>query len=376
MNRLYLMCLLMIFSFVDNLFAQQEKVTAISPFQNRVFKGEKYSPLGDLKWIFKTKGKVFSSPIVYQGIVYIGSEDGCLYAIGEKTGKKLWKFQTGGAVHSSPAFFKNMIYFGSFDGYYYAVDAKKGSLKWKFKTGGEHWSGEVSFLGLKPYDRYMNDLWDFFLSTPVVNPDIKEPTVFFGSSDGKVYALNANTGKIKWKFTTKGPVHCSPVLYKKTLYIGSWDANLYAIDIKTGKERWKFETGVKIGFKGIESSVAIANDMVYFGARDPFLYALNAETGKMVWKYDAVYSWIIGSAVVSNGVVYVGTSDTFWLVGLDAKDGKQLFKFEANGYVYSSPAIKGQSAYFGDFTGNFYSVNTESLGKESTVFSTESRKLC
>ena len=88
-----------------------------------------------------------------------------------------------------------------------------------------------------------------FLSSPVINPDKHNPSVFFGSSDRNVYALNANTGELKWKFEAKGSIHCSPVLYKNTLYIGSWDANLYAIDIESGKQRWKFETDAKIGFK-------------------------------------------------------------------------------------------------------------------------------
>lgn len=377
MKRSHLVSVLIILFVVNNstVFGQQEKKATVSAFQNRLFNNEKYKPLGNLKWAFKTNGKIFSSPIVHDGIVYIGSEDGCLYAIEEKTGKTNWKFKTGGAVHSSPAIFKNTVYIGSFDGYYYAIDTKTGRLKWKFKTGGEHWSGEVSFLGMKPVDMYMYDLWDFFLSSPVINPDGKNPSIFFGSSDGNVYALNVNTGQLKWKFETKGSIHCSPVLYKNTVYIGSWDANLYAIDIETGKEHWRFETGKQTGFKGIESTVVVANGMVYFGARDPFLFALNAETGKLVWKYDATYSWIISSAVVANDVVYVGTSDTFLLLGLDAKNGKELFKFKANGYVYSSPAIAGETAYFGDFTGKFFAVNTQSSGKEWNSFSTENRRL-
>lgn len=377
MKRKYLIAVIVIIFGVNNsmVFGQQEKKGTTSVFQNRVFKGEKYMPLAGLKWAFKTKGKIFSSPVVHNGVVYIGSEDGNLYAIDEKTGKTHWKFKTGGAVHSSPAVFKNIVYIGSFDGYYYAIDTKTGHLKWKFKTGGEQWSGEISFLGFKPVDQYMDDLWDFFLSSPVINPDDKNPSVFFGSSDGNVYALNANTGDLKWKFEANGSIHCSPVLYKNTLYIGSWDANLYAIDTETGKMRWKFETSRQIGFKGIESTVTVADGMVYFGARDPFLFALNAETGDLVWKYDAAYSWIISSPVVVDGVVYVGTSDTLGLLGLDAKSGKELFKFKANGYVYSSPAIAGETAYFGDFTGNFFAVNTKSSGKEWNSFSTENRKL-
>jgi outer membrane protein assembly factor BamB len=377
MNRSFPLIAISLFLITNtcSVFGQQEKTTTINAFQNRVFDDASYKPLGNLKWAYKTNGKVFSSPIVHEGIVYIGSEDGYLYAIEEQTGKTHWKFKTGGAVHSSPAIFENTVYIGSFDGYYYAINAKTGHLEWKFKTGGEHWSGEKGFLGMKPDNMYMEDLWDFFLSSPVINPDKKNPAIFFGSSDGNVYALNAFTGELKWKFKTDGSIHSSPVLYKNSLYIGGWDANLYAIDAETGKERWRFETEKQFGFKGIESSVAIADGIVYFGARDPFLFAVNAETGKLIWKYDAAYSWIIGSAVIVDNVVYVGTSDTFLLVALNAKTGQELFKFKANGYVYSSPAIAGNTAYFGDFSGNFFAVNTQSLGKEWNSFSTESRKL-
>ena len=377
MKRTYLIAVIIILFGIKSsaVFGQQEKKRTASVFQNRVFKGDKHMPLGNLKWAVKTSGKIFSSPVVYDGVLYIGSEDGNLYAIDEKTGKTHWKFKTGGAVHSSPAVFKNTVYIGSFDGYYYAIDTKTGRVKWKFKTGGEKWFGEIGYLGFKPVDQYMDDLWDFFLSSPVINPDDKNPRIFFGSSDGNVYALNANTGELKWKFEAKGSIHCSPVLYKNTLYIGSWDANMYAIDAETGKMRWKFETGTQLGFKGIESTVVAANDMVYFGARDPFIFALHAETGKLVWKYDAANSWIISSAVVANDVLYVGTSDTFELLALDAKNGKELYKFKTSGYVYSSPAIAGDTAYFGDFTGNFFAVSTKSSGKEWNSFSTESRKL-
>ncbi len=377
MKLTYLIAVIAILSGINSsaVFGQQKKRRTASAFENRVFKGDKYKPLGDLKWAVKTSGKIFSSPIVYDGVVFIGSEDGNLYAIDEKNGKTYWKFKTGGAVHSSPAVFKNTVYIGSFDGSYYAIDAKSGHMKWKFKTGGEKRFGEIGLLGLRPVDQYMDDLWDFFLSSPVIEPDDKNPRIFFGSSDGNVYALNANTGELEWKFEAQGSIHCSPVLYRNILYIGSWDANLYAIDTETGKMRWKFETGTQLGFKGIESTVVAANDIVYFGARDPFLFALNAETGKLLWKYDAASSWIISSAVVANDVLYVGTSDTFALVALNAKNGKELYKFRTDGYVYSSPAIAGDTAYFGDFTGNFFAVNIKSGGKEWDCFSTEGREL-
>ena len=326
-----------------------------------------------MKWKFKSQGKIFSSPAISNNIVYIGSADHSLYAIDIKKGKQIWKFTTGGAVHSSPAVNGNVVCFGSFDGYYYALNAKTGTLIWKFKTGGEKLVGAKSLWTMKPHDQYMNDLYDFFLSSPVFSND--NTSVYFGSSDGNMYALNAATGKLKWTFKTKGLIHTTPALYNGKLYFGSWDTYFYAVDANTGRQVWKFKTGdqpVVHLLEGIQGSAACSNGMVYFGARDSYLYALNANTGKMVWKYSANGSWILTTPSIQNGVVYTTTSDTYIFAALDAKTGKQKFSYKGNGYLYSSPAIAGNTVYFGDFTGKLSAVNLKS-GKLTGYFTTDGR---
>lgn len=365
--------LLFLFIFSHSAFSQNNS-SANNAFTNRIFDGKGYQPLGDLKWKFKTEGKIFSSPVAKNGVVYIGSEDGFLYAIEEKSGKTKWKFKTNGAIHSSPDIFENIIYFGSFDGNYYAVNIQNGKEIWKFKTGGEHWMGENGRFGMKPETQYMDDLWSFYLSSPVVYQKGKQATVLFGSSDGNIYSLDAKTGSLKWKFKTNEPVHGTPVIDEDKIYIGGWDAVLYALNIETGKEIWRFATGTKVGFKGIQSSVAVADGKVYFGAREPYLFALDAKTGKLIWKYDAENSWILSSAVIQNNTVYVGSSDTYALLALDAKTGAEKYRVKTSGYVYDSPAIAGNTIYFGDFTGNFFSLDLLSNGKKFNVVSTENRK--
>ncbi len=368
MKRSLVLLPLYFFLVMHSTFAQKTETSIINSFSDRVFPGKGYLPLGDTKWKFKTDGKIFSSPVAKDGIIFIGSEDGYLYAIEENSGNLKWKFKTNGAIHSSPSIYENTIYFGSFDGYYYAVDTKTGNQIWKFRTGGENWYRETGIEGA------MDNLWDYFLSSPVIYKDDKQASVLFGSSDGNVYSLDAKKGSLNWKFKTNGPIHSTPVIDKNILYIGGWDANLYAINCTTGKEKWKFSTGTKTGFKGIQSSVTVADGMVYFGARDPYLFALDSETGKEIWRYDAENSWILSSAIVLDNILYVGTSDTYALLALDSKTGRELYRFRTSGYVYSSPAIAGSTIYFGDFTGNFFSLDMLSSGRISKLISTDARK--
>ncbi|MFI5192584.1 MAG: PQQ-binding-like beta-propeller repeat protein [Chitinophagales bacterium] len=356
--------------------AQQPSAQASAMFHDapKTDGSQVYRPLGNIKWKFKTGGKIFSSPAVINGMAFIGSEDGNLYALDVQSGKQRWKFATGGAVHSSPAVYGNTVFFGSFDGYYYAVDIRHGKLRWKFKTEGEKQIGGKGYFGMKPADMEMNDLWDYFLSSPLIIPEGKEQTVYFGSSDGNLYAVNARNGSLKWKFKTGGILHTSPAFDSGTLFIGSWDTWFYAMDAKTGKEKWKFKTGGEPAMRGILSSATAEDGRVYFGARDANLYALNAENGNLVWKYPAENAWIISSPVVYGDAVYVGTSDTYLLLAIDKKTGREKFRFKTNGYVFGTPAIAGSMVYAGDFTGKMYAIDLGSAGKRWTAFSTEGRK--
>jgi len=338
--------------------------------------------LGSVRWKFKTNGKIFSSPVIKDGLAYIGSEDSNLYAIRTYSGALSWKFHTGGAVSSSAAIFNGMVYFTSYDGYCYSLDAVSGKELWKFKTGGEKKVGAKGLWTMKPADMYMEDLWDFFLSSPVIGvngPGInKGPTVYFGSGDGNLYALDATNGTLKWKFKTNGIIHSSPALYDGIIYFGSWDTYLYAVDAQTGKEIWKFKTREQPVYhvlEGIQASPAIADDVLYFGARDGFFYALKAKTGDSLWSFSADNSWVLTTAAIIDSTVIFGTSDSYLLYALDTKTGRKKFSMKAKGYLYSSPAISRRTVYFGDFTGNFYALDLRSGGKNWQTFATDSRKL-
>lgn len=202
-------------------------------------------------------------------------------------------------------------------------------------------------------------------------------TLFIGSGDGNLYALDSKTGKLKWKFKTNGIIHTTPALYNNTVYIGSWDTYVYAIDALSGKEKWRFKTGDHPGYhvmEGLQASPSIHDGSVYFGSRDGFFYAVNSATGKLEWKYDANSSWILTTAGIKDNTLYLGTSDSFLFLALDAKTGKEKFRFKTNGYVYSSPALVGNTAFFGDFSGKLFALDLKSEGKSFNEYHTLGRK--
>jgi outer membrane protein assembly factor BamB len=211
---------------------------------------------------------------------------------------------------------------------------------------------------MKPLSEYMDDPFDFFLSSPAT--DSSGGLVYFGSGDGNLYALSMTDGKLRWHLPTGGIIHTGPVLSGNSLYFGSWDRYLYSLDSRTGKEKWKFRTLADTTYhllEGIQASPLIYEGHVFFGARDGYFYALDTATGQLTWKYSANSSWILTTATAADHVIYTGTSDTYLLLALDAATGKEKFRTAANGYVYSSPTIAANTIFFGDFTGQLLAVD-------------------
>jgi eukaryotic-like serine/threonine-protein kinase len=323
-----------------------------------------------VKWKFRTQGRIFSSPALSDNLLLIGSADKNLYALNQESGKLIWKVETAGAIQSTPVVSNTSAYFLSYDGFFRAVEFSTGKVLWKFQTLGEKTMGDTSYWGMKPRGIYFNDLWDCFLSSACV--DEEKSLIYFGSSDNHLYALNLTDGSLKWKFKAGGSIHSSPTLANGTIYVGSWDGKLYAVDSQTGHLKWSFQTGTQTGMTGIQASPVVHDGVVLFGARDANFYTLDAAKGKQLWKYSAGNAWIVGSAVVKGDMVYVGTSDTYLLLGLDLKTGTEKFRFKTNGYIFGTPVVKDGNAFVGDFTGKMFAINLTT--KEHSFFSTDSRR--
>lgn len=330
------------------------------------YRGEGTARFGDIKWKFHTNGQVISSPAVANNTVYVGSNDHYLYALDLATGTQKWKFKAGSRVTSSPAVFNGNVYFGSYDGYYYAVNSKTGRVKWKFHTGGEHRFEAKHIHGAQPVSELMPDPFDFYLSSPAV----WNGSVYFGSSDGNIYALDANTGNLRWKFQTGDVVHASPAISEGMLFIGSWDSYFYALNAVTGKEKWRFKTGEDPEIHnqvGIASSAVVADETVFFGCRDSNLYALDALTGAKKWAFNNKGSWVISSPAYWNGRVYFATSDSGLFYVLDAKEGNPVFSLDFKHWpMFSSPAIAGNMAYIGSHEGKLIAID---LSTQATAWS-------
>lgn len=135
-----------------------------------------------------------------------------------------------------------------------------------------------------------------------MHPVAADGRVFFGNSvDGKVYALDAATGRALWTFYTGGPVRFAPVVWKDRVFVASDDGHLYALAAGDGAVLWKHrgapDGSMRLGNERMISKwparggPAVVDDMVYYAAGiwpsdGIHLFALSADSGEVVWTND------------------------------------------------------------------------------------------
>lgn len=316
-------------------------------------------------WSVMTGARVSSSPAVVNGVVYIGSDDGTLWALEAGTGQEAWSATTGGTIHSSPAVSAGVVYVGSSDGKMYAFDAQDGSTVWtKTLDGGEIIAsplvvGKRVFIGTKGGKFYAlskatggvkwsHQIWDVWGSAAY-----KNGLVYVGSDQYKLYAYHAVSGKLKWSRTLDGRVRGVPSISGSLVFVGDDEGIVSAFNRNTGHLRWSSRPVPKSTNAIVRCAPAIARGLVFVDTgettpMDGHVVAFRANTGKKVWK-SHMADYAESSPAIANGVLYVGSYDTR-MYAYDVDNGKELWTSgwgTLDGGVSSSPAVSGGKVYVG-----------------------------
>jgi len=215
-------------------------------------------------------------------------------------------------------------------------------------------------------------------------------TVYVGGRNGKLYAIDASTGRLQWEFKEpSNKVDSSPTVVNGTLYIGDSDDyydvddRLYAVDAETGEQKWTF--GVEEQVVAIRSSPTVVNGTVYVscsigGQSDDTtnrLCALDAESGEPEWIFSGANP--TSSPTVVDETVYVRSrtdtdSDDF-LHAIDAATGDRKWTFSPENHrgteIYApSPTVFDGTVYFGTKRSQVFAVDV-TTGQQEWVFETE-----
>jgi outer membrane protein assembly factor BamB len=333
-----------------------------------------------LRWKLKTGGAVKSSPAIElapddpsgaTGRVFIGSNDGSVYAIDLADGKKLWDFKTADAVEAPPLVHEGAVYVGSVDGYLYALDAATGAMRWKYQTEGKILGGanrtrspqgDRTWILIGSYDMKLHCLdaatgkaaWSVETSNYVNDtPALADGKVIFGGCDGQIRLLSPTDGRELAALNAGGYVAGSPVLVGGRIYAANYEEKLFCFDLATGKTLWEYP-GEDSGFY---SSPAISSDRLVIGGLDHKVHCVSRETGKALWTF-ATRRQVESSPAICGNKVVVGSNDgRLYLLSL--ADGKLLWSYEIGRDVTSSPAVAGGWVVVGSDDGYVYAFGAK-----------------
>lgn len=292
------------------------------------------------RWTFTAHGPFIGSAVVADGVIYAGSLDSTLYALDERNGRVVWSVRFPAPIRSTPSVHNGLLYINA-AGTLTALDASSGVRRWSFATGGE-----------KIHEPY--GYADYYQSSPAV----RNGTVYFGSGDGNVYAVNAKNGSLQWKFSTNGVVHASPAFDSTRLFIGSFDGTMHALDQRTGKELWSFHSvGHRFFPQGEMQGTPVAvNGLVCVGARDYNVYAIDAEKGYCHWNTVFPRGWAL-SLTPADSLLYIGTSDDDVIIAADAHTGTERWRTNVRFNTFGRTMLTDSLLIVGTLAGRVHALH-------------------
>jgi eukaryotic-like serine/threonine-protein kinase len=205
------------------------------------------------KWRFKTGEDLVnynqvgfqSSPAITDGTVFVGCRDGHLYAVDAATGKKKWDYSTSQSwVNGTPAVRDGVVYVGTSDTHrFHAIDARTGRLRFAIDAQALIFSsvalaGEMAYVGSFNGRLYAIDTHSGQIAWQFQTEDSKKDSLQVFAADGTinraavapVFHNFLDMTLYLYKVFSVGAIASSPAVDRGTIFFGSADGNVYAVN--------------------------------------------------------------------------------------------------------------------------------------------------
>ncbi len=243
-------------------------------------------------------------------------------------------------------------------------------------------------IGLPVRKPSWNRVLDDYMEFP---PSYCEGTLYVNTLNGATWAVDAETGKVRWRRFIAGAKPSTPAIDGPRLIVASKDGAVTALDREKGNLVWRIDTG-----SGVESSPVVVDGLVYFGAHDGRLFAVRSGSGRIKWAYDTggrinaspslygrrvcvttyagsffcldkdtgakLWSTYIKrdafrydsfySSPSTDGLRLYAISRSGKVVAVDARDGDVVWTYNVGGWGYATPAVTPDRVFIGGFDGN------------------------
>ncbi len=222
----------------------------------------------------QTEKAVLGSPLLHDGVAFIGGSDGKFRALDIRTGAIKWSFdQVKGFVSTLPTYYLGNVIFGSWSNGFYALDVKTGKLSWEWNNGQSN----------------------RMFSAAACNPVGVNDRIFVVAPDRFMTALDAKKGTVIWrekKDSIRVRESMGLSVNHKFVYVKTMDGDLLGISSTEDKMKVAWKSTLKLPYELTPSAITTNRKLVFVPSHSGLLSAVEAKTGVVVWQYK-----------ISNGMV-------------------------------------------------------------------------
>lgn len=311
--------------------------------------GAPFAPPLKPVWKYHTEGAVRAGMAIVDGVAYVGSHDGWLYALQLSSGRRLWRFPAAAPITGSIAYASGRIYFGTEAGEIFCVaapgknDPPAGKLVWKFSASGSVKAAplltETGLLIVGACDGYIYSLrqadgrlvWKIATEGPVLASAVKlslpvpgdissggtpmkhARAIVVGSSDGRLYSIDEVRGQIIWTFRTDGPITATAPCLHNRIFVVNHTGSIYALEGVAGQLVWHSKLSGSLPF-----APALNEKRLFVSSLEGELYALEAQTGQILWQIALPAAPAASPTLVEENWLFVPTGDgQIWTLNSD-----------------------------------------------------------
>lgn len=280
---------------------------------------------GKVEWTTSFHQGLVSGPAVANGYVALGTNNSSIALLNQTNGKKLWQVKVSGEVLSPPAISDKKIIVKTIDGKVYAFNAADGKQLWVAEHGSPS-------LVLKAS------------SSPVIKGNL----VLIGFSDGKLDALDVQTGRILWQRSiayASGSsdverlvdIDADPIVENNVVYLASFQGYIGALSLSDGHFIWKKPSSVY-------KNIALHGNSLYVTDSHDVIWSIDKNNGQVNWKQTALKARALTEPALINNNLVVGDK-TGYLHFIDSQTGEILARSKVSGGVSISPSVNRKNLY-------------------------------
>lgn len=268
-----------------------------------------------LVWSAKAGGAINTSPILGDGTLFFGSEDGYLHALDARTGVDRWQVDLGAPGFDVPVFGDGMVAVADRNGILHGLAAA---------TGAERWHQDP---------------------VNTTAPVLAGGTVYITGPDHRAHGFDLQTGVERWSWTAKADLSNALAISADTAYVSSHDGVLHAVALAGSHELWSYQMAIPgaMGIPIVAGDVVLLNSLQGAGEPSGELYALDRTTGKLLWRFRGPSGLQITPGSVRDGILYAAT-EADGIYAFRVADGSQIWQ-AAGPRVFSPTALVADTLY-------------------------------